>query len=132
MRASRLIVASVLLAPAALFAYYLALLWNGDSSRIDANGSALGVVIMLAAVLGVSRVAANDGWSERAGTAIALACAYFMLTWSVYGDAVLSPDDSPHLVWFGLCVAAFSPTVVIIPASKWAWSAYRARRISAQ
>lgn len=127
MRASRLIVATLLVPVAALFSYYVALLWNGDHTAIDSNGSALGIVAVVAGVFAISKTAQDEQWSERAGTAIALSCAYFMLTWSVYGDSVPSPDSSPHLVWFGLCVAAFSPTVVIIPASKWAWTSYRSR-----
>ena len=127
MRASRLILATLLLPVVALLAYYVALLWNGDRTAIDSNGSALGVVSIVFGVFVVSRIAQDDQWSERAGTAIVLSCAYFMLTWTVYGDPSLSPDSSPHLVWFGLSVAAFSPTVVIIPASKWAWTSYETR-----
>lgn len=115
---------------AALFAYYLALLWDGEPTAMDSNGSALGVLVILGAVLGVARIAQDDGWASRAAMSIALACAYFMMTWSVYGDAVLSPDASPHLVWFGLCVAAFMPSVVIVPASAWAWSVYRSREVA--
>ncbi len=127
MRASRLIVALFLIPVASLFAYYLALLWDGESTAIDSNGSALGVLVILSAVLGVARIAQDDGWATRAAMSIALACAYFMLTWSVYGDSVISPDASPHFVWFGLCVAAFMPAVVLVPASAWAWEAYRRR-----
>ncbi len=130
MRASRLIVATFLIPIAALFAYYLALLWDGQSTAIDSNGSALGVLVILASAFGVSRIAQDEGWAPRAAMSVALASAYFMLTWSVYGDSVISPDASPHLVWFGLCVAAFMPTAVILPASAWAWDAYR-RRLSA-
>ncbi|MGI9609175.1 MAG: hypothetical protein ACR2NL_02670, partial [Acidimicrobiia bacterium] len=71
--------------------------------------------------------AADEQWSERAGTALALASAYFLLTWVGYGDPSSSADEQPHLIWFGLCVAAFTPTVVIVPASKWAWDSYRRR-----
>ncbi|MDW3178012.1 MAG: hypothetical protein R8J94_11535 [Acidimicrobiia bacterium] len=127
MRASRLIVATFLIPVAALFAYYVALLWDRDSGVIDSNGSAMGVLVILGSVLGVSRVAQDESWAGRAAMSIALACAYFMLTWSVYGDSVMSPDASPHLVWFGLCVAAFMPAVVIVPASSWAWESYRRR-----
>lgn len=125
MRATRLIVATLLIPVAALFSYYVALLWNGDDSSIDNNGSALGVILILGSVIGISRIAQDAGWSYRAFTALGLACAYFVLTWSVYGNAVMSPDASPHMVWFGLSVVAFSPTVVIMPASSWAWHAYR-------
>lgn len=128
MRVSRLIVAALLIPVASLFAYFVALHWNGNVSVIDSNGSAIGVLAILGSILGISRVASDHEWSERAGIAIALACAYFMLTWSVFADLAVSPDDSPHLVWFGLCVAAFAPSVVIIPASKMAWQAYRTRR----
>jgi hypothetical protein len=127
MRASRLIVATLLLPVAALLAYFVALLWNGDRTTIDSNGSALGLAAIVAGVFIISKIAQEERWPDRAGTAIALSCAYFMLTWTVYGDSSLSPDSSPHLVWFGLCVAAFSPTVVIIPASKWAWTWHRSR-----
>ncbi len=127
MRASRLIVATFLIPIAALFAYYVALLWDRDSGVIDSNGSAMGVLVILGSVLGVSRVAQDESWAGRAAMSIALACAYFMLTWSVYGDSVMSPDASPHLVWFGLCVAAFMPAVVIVAASSWAWESYRRR-----
>jgi hypothetical protein len=127
MRASRLIVATLLLPVAALLAYCVALVWNGDRTAIDSNGSALGLAAIVAGVFIISKIAQEERWPERAGTAIALSCAYFMLTWTVYGDSSLSPDSSPHLVWFGLCVAAFSPTVVIIPASKWAWTWHRSR-----
>lgn len=121
MRASRLIVATLLIPAAGLFAYYFALLWNRDGSSIDSNGSALGVLIVLAATFGVSRVASDERWAPRAGTAIALASAYFLLTWSIYGDSVASPDASPHLVWYALCVTAFMPAVVMIPLSTWIW-----------
>jgi hypothetical protein len=129
MRVSRLIVAAILVPIATLFAYSVALRWNGETSVIDSNGSAIGVLVIIGSVLGISRVASDNGWSERAGMAIALACAYFMLTWSVYGELAVSPDDAPHLVWFGMCVAAFAPAVVIVPASKMAWRAYRTRRL---
>ena len=121
MRATRLIVATLLIPVAALFAYYLALLWDGDRTTIDANGAALGVIAILSSVLGISRVAQDELWEQRAATSIALAAAYFMLTWSMYGETVMSPDASPHLVWFGLCVAAFTPVVTLLPASRWAW-----------
>lgn len=125
MRATRLIVATLLIPVAALFSYYVALLWNGDDASIDNNGSALGVLLVLGSALAIARVAQDDGWSHRAFTALGLACAYFVLTWSVYGNAVMSPDASPHMVWFGLSVVAFTPAVVIMPASSWAWQTYR-------
>lgn len=125
MRASRLIVATLLIPAAGLFAYFFALLWNRDGSSIDSNGSALGVLIVLAATFGISRIAHDDRWASRAGTSIALASAYFLLTWTIYGDTVASPDSSPHLVWFGLCVAAFMPAVVMIPLSTWVWHQVR-------
>lgn len=128
MRASRLIVATLMIPAAALFAYYIALFWDGDRTVIDSNGSALGVLLLLGSTLGISRTAHDDRWAPRAGTAIALASAYFMLTWSIYGESVTSPDSAPHLVWFGLCLTAFMPTVSMIPASTWLWGRYRSRR----
>jgi hypothetical protein len=127
MRASRLIVASFLIPVASYLSYTLAVWWNGDKALIDVTGSILGVLLIIAAVFGVSRVADDEKWSERAGTSLALASSYFALTWVAYGDPALSSDDAPHVVWFGLCVAAFAPAVVVIPASKWAWSTYRER-----
>jgi hypothetical protein len=127
MRASRLIVASFLIPVASFLSYTLAVRWNGDKTVIDVTGSILGALLIVAAVFGVSRVADDEKWSERAGTSLALASAYFALTWVAYGDPALSSDDAPHVVWFALCVAAFSPAVVIIPASKLAWSTYRKR-----
>jgi len=129
MRACRLIVALILIPVISFFAYFLSLLWNNDSSAIDSNGSALGLLVMLAAVFGVSRIAQDVGWTSRAGTSIALASAYFILTWSVYGESVISPDASPHIVWFSLCLAAFMPAVVIMPASAWVWDLYRSREV---
>lgn len=127
MRASRLIVASLLIPVAAVFSYLVAINLNGDSSFIDSNGSAVGVLLVVLSVFGISRVADDDRWTDRAGTSLALAAAYFALTWVRYGDPSLSIDSQPHIVWFGLCVAAFTPAVVLIPASKWAWSVYRRR-----
>jgi hypothetical protein len=127
MRASRLIVASFLIPVASFLSYTLAVWWNGGNARIDTFGSILGVLLIVGAVFGVSRVADDEKWTERAGTSLALASSYFALTWVAYGDPALSNDDAPHLIWFGLCVAAFAPAVVIIPASKWAWAEYRER-----
>ncbi len=124
---TRLIVAALAIPVAGVVAYYIALYFNGDATTISSNGSAIGAILVVAATFGVSRLAHDVDWSTRAGTAIALATAYFLLTWVRFGDPELSPDAQPHIVWFGLCVVAFMPTVVIIPASKWAWSAYRAR-----
>ncbi len=127
MRASRLIVAAMIIPVAAVFSYLVATYFNGDDSYIDSNGSAIGLILVVAAVFGVSRVAEDDRWTDRAGTALALAAAYFVLTWVRFGDPSLSVDSQPHIVWFGLCVVAFTPTVVLIPASKWAWTSYRSR-----
>lgn len=127
MRVSRLIVAGFLIPIAAILAFTIGLEWDGDGSIIDSNGSAIGVVLVVAAVFGISRIAADEQWSERAGTALVLGSAYFLLTWVGYGDPSSSADDSPHLIWYGVCVAAFMPTVVIVPASKWAWASYRRR-----
>lgn len=125
MRAIRLLGAGLLVPAVAIAGYNVALQWDGDRTVIDANGAAVGVMFMLLAVFGVARVADDDGWEQRAVTAIALACGYFMLSWSMFGDSSSSPDASPHLVWFGLCVAAFMPVVAIVPATRWAWSSYR-------
>jgi|GEM_PF-1533123 len=130
MRASRLFVATFLVPVAALFAYVMALGWNQDGSFIDANGAAVGLILIVGSVFGVSKVAADEQWSERAGTSLALATAYFALTWVRYGDSSLSVDSQPHIVWFGLCIAAFMPAVVIIPTSKWVWSWMRGRHDS--
>ena len=127
MRASRLIVAAFLIPVAGVFSYTLAAAWNGDESMIDSNGSAIGLLVLVASIFGIARIASDSKISERAGTALALASAYFLLTWVRYGDPSLSADDQPHLVWFGLSVVAFMPSVVLIPASKWAWSVYRSR-----
>lgn len=115
---------------AAVFSYLVATYLNGDDSYIDSNGSAMGLILVVAAVFGVSRIAEDDRWTDRAGTALAMAAAYFALTWVRYGDPSLSVDSQPHIVWFGLCVVAFTPAVVLIPASKWAWSTYRSRAAS--
>lgn len=130
MRASRLIVAAMIIPVAAVFSYLVATYLNGDDSYIDSNGSAMGLILVVAAVFGVSRIAEDDRWTDRAGTALAMAAAYFALTWVRYGDPSLSVDSQPHIVWFGLCVVAFTPAVVLIPASKWAWSTYRSRAAS--
>ncbi len=115
---------------AAVFSYYMALNLNLDASYIDTNGSAVGVILVVASVFGISRIADDERWTDRAGTALALAAAYFALTWVRYGDPTLSADAQPHIVWFGFCVVAFTPAVVLIPASKWAWSVYRSRTAS--
>ena len=94
---------------------------------IDSNGTGIGLLVILGSVFGVSKVAEDDKWSERAGTALALAAAYFALTWARYGDGSLSADAQPHIVRFGICVAAFMPAVEIIPLSKWTWASLRSR-----
>lgn len=127
MRASRLLVATLLIPITAFVAYTVALYTNFDDSYVDANGSALGAILAVAATFGISKVAADDRWTERAGTALALASAYFLLTWARFGEPALSPDSQPHIVWFAFCVVAFTPAVVLIPASKWAWATYRSR-----
>ena len=130
MRASRLLVATFLIPVFALFAYWMALGWNRDSSVIDANGGAIGLILIIGSVFAVSKIADDDKSTERAGTALALATAYFALTWVRYGDSSASLDPQPHIVWFGLCIAAFMPAVVIIPTSKWVWSWMRSRNMS--
>lgn len=127
MRASRLLVAALLIPVAAILANTVALYANLDDSYIDSNGSALGVMLVIAATFGISKIADDDRWTDRAGTALALATAYFLLTWVRFGEPSLSVDSQPHIVWFGFCVVAFTPAVVIIPASKWAWATYRTR-----
>lgn len=101
---------------------------NGDPGYIDGNGSGIGVILMMASVFLVSRVASPEGWTDRAGVSLALSAAYFFVTWVLFGDTRSSIDDAPHLVWYGACVAAFSPAVVLTVASKWAWESFRERR----
>lgn len=126
-RAARLLAAALLIPIFAVVAYFVALYSNLNPDSIGAFGSTLGVAVLLSGTLVVSRVAHDEGWSERAGTAIGLALAYFLITWVLFGDPSVSPDDRPHVVWFGVCVVAFMPAVVLMPLSKWAWSSFRNR-----
>lgn len=125
MRGIRLAVATALLPIVAVAAYQLALRFNGDIAAIDLTGNIIALVVLLVLLLGVSRLASDVDWLERVGTVLALGVAYFSLTWLIYGDPSRSVDDAPALVWLGTSIVAFSPALVIIPASKWAWAALR-------
>ena len=124
----RLVLASALIPLLAWVVYTIARYTDGNPEIIDQNGSALGVLLIIASVFGVARIASEDGWSERAGVSLALSAAYFLLTWVRYGDPTVSVDDAPHLVWYGACVAGFTPSVVVTVVLDWAWSSLRARR----
>lgn len=125
MRGLRLAVATALLPLAALGAYQLAIRFNGDTAVIDLAGNLLALAMLVLSLLGISRLASDVDWLERLGTALALGVAYFSLTWLIYGDPSRSIDDAPALVWLGTSIVAFSPAIVIIPASKWMWSTLR-------
>ncbi len=125
---ARLVLAAGLIPVMAWVSYFVARYLNGDPASIDGNGSALGVTIVMLTVFLVSRVASPDRWTERAGISLGLSAAYFFITWLAFGDASSSVDDAPHLIWYGACVAAFTPAVVLIVASQWAWEAFREHR----
>lgn len=129
-RIARLVVAAGLIPALAWVAYTAARAVDGDPTKIDQNGSALGVTIMMASVFAISRVASPERWTDRAGVSLGLSATYFFITWQLFGDPSAGVDDAPHLVWFGACVAAFSPAVVLIVASKWVWESIRERRAS--
>ena len=128
MRWIRLMAAAALIPVAALGAFQLAIRFNGDPTVIDTVGNTFAIAVFVVALAGISRLAATEQWWERLGVAIALGVTYFTLTWVLYGDPGRSVDDAPHLVWLGTSIAAFSPAVVIMPASKWAWANYTARK----
>ncbi len=121
MRLFRLVIAAALLPAAALIAYQIAIRFNGNTSVIDTVGNVVAIVVLIALLAGVSRIAADRDWLERVGTAFGLGFAYFSLTWAIYGDPGRSVDEAPHLVWLGTSIVAFSPAIVIIPAAKWIW-----------
>ena len=127
-RLGRLILAALLWPVASAVTYFAALYIDGEPATINNNGAGLGVLMIAASVFVISRIAAEDKWSERAGITLGLGTAFFLLTWVQFGDPSSSADAAPHLVWFAACVAAFTPAVILIPASKWAWSALRLRR----
>lgn len=131
MRLIRLAVATTLLPAAAFIAFQVAIRFNGDSSVIDTAGNVVAIAVLIVLLLGISRLAADGPWVDRAGTAVGLAVAYFTLTWVLYGDPGRSIDEAPHLVWLGTSIVAFSPAVVIMPAVRWAWNTYFENRASA-
>ncbi len=120
--------AASLIPVAAWTAYFVARYVDNNPAVIDHNGSSLGVLIMIGSVFAISKVAHPDEWSERTAISLGLSAAYFLLSWVMFGDPAQSIDQAPHVVWYGLCVAAFAPAVVLIPASQWAWSALASRR----
>ncbi len=127
-RLLRLIAAAAFMPIAAVAAYAVALYMNGDPNAIDNNGSGAGVLLAMASVFVTSRIAAREQWSERAAVSLGLSAAFFLLSWVEFGDPSAGPDSAPHMVWYGLCVIVFTPAVVLIPASQWAWSTLRLRR----
>ena len=127
-RILRLVAASVFIPFAAWASYVVARYIDGNPATIDNNGSGVGVIMVVASVFAASRLASDDQWSERAGISLGLSAAFFVLSWVEFGDASLSADSAPHIVWYGLCVAAFAPAVVVVPLSQWAWSSLRIRR----
>jgi len=127
MRLTRLLVATAILPVSALIAYQIAIRFNGDARVIDTAGNVVAIVVLVGLIAGASRVASDIAWTDRVGVALALGIAYFTLTWVLYGDPGRSIDDAPHLVWLGTSIAAFSPAVVIMPASRWAWEVFYER-----
>jgi len=124
MRLTRLVIATGLLPVAALATYQIAIRFNGDTGVIDTVGNvvAIGALIVLLAV--ISRLAADADWIGRVGTCLGLGIAYFSLTWAIYGQPGQSVDDAPHLVWLATSIVAFSPAIVIMPATRWAWDVF--------
>ncbi len=132
MRLIRLAFATLLLPVAAVGAFQVAIHYDGDSSVIDTTGNVVAIVLFIVLLLGVSCLASEGPWIERAGTALGLAAAYFVLTWIIYGDPGRSIDEAPHLVWLGVSIVAFSPAVVIMPAVRWGWDSFFEARAEAQ
>lgn len=108
--------------------YFVARTVDGNPEMIDNNGGGLGALIIVAGVFAVSRLASSDAWTERAGVSLGLSAAFFLLTWVQYGDPSASVDASPHVVWYAVCVLIFTPAVVLISASRWAWDLLSMRR----
>ena len=127
-RLARLIVAASLIPVAAWTAYFVARYVDGNPDIIDSNGSSLGLFVVVGSLFLISKLATSDGWSERAGISLGLSTAYFLLSWVLFGDPDSSADAAPHVVWFAACVVAFTPAVILMPASQWAWSRLRVRR----
>ncbi len=123
----RLVLAALLIPLFSAFTYAIALGWNRDMTVIDNNGGGIGILLMITFVFVVARVADADDWVHRGFASVALAVAYFALTWRLRGGVVPSPDPQPHIVWFGLCLAAFSPVSVIMSASTQMWTYWRER-----
>lgn len=130
MRLIRLMVASLLLPAAAYVALQIAIHFDGDTSTIDTAGNLVGIAVLVASLLAISRFADDKEWIQRVGTVIGLGIAYFGLTWGIYGDPGRSIDEAPHLVWLGTSLVAFSPAIVIMPAVRWAWSEFLLTRTS--
>lgn len=127
-RLLRLLVAVGFIPVFAWVGYFVARWIDGNPDVIDNNGSGLGLIILVAGVFAVSRVASDDQWTERAGMSLGLSAAFFLLTWVKYGDATASVDASPHIVWYGVSVLIFTPAVVLSEASRWAWDSIRVRQ----
>jgi len=124
MRLFRLLAAAACLPVAAVLAFQIALRFNGDTGVIDTVGNSFGLVLLVAMLAGISRIAADYDWMGRLGTSLGLAIAYFAMTWTLYGDPGRSIDEAPHLVWLGVSIAAFSPAVVLMPIARWLWEAF--------
>lgn len=127
-RILRLIAASIFIPAAAWVAYFVARYIDGNPETIDNNGSGVGLILIIAAVFAASRLADDHEWSDRAAISLGLSAAFFLLSWVRFGDPSQSADAAPHVVWYSVCVVAFTPAVVIISASKWAWSSLRVNR----
>ncbi len=127
MRLMRLVLAALLIPLFSTFAYLIAVGWNLDTAVIDNNGGGVGILLMVIFVFVVARVADTEDWVHRGFASIALATAYFALTWRLRGGVVPSPDPQPYIVWLGLCLAAFSPVSIIMSASTQMWAYWRDR-----
>lgn len=128
MRWIRLAVATALLPLAGFGVFQLAIRFDGNPRMVDAIGNTIAIAAFVVALAGISRLAADEQWWERFGTALAIGVTYFALTWLLYGDPGRSVDEAPHLIWLATSIVAFSPAVVIMPACKWGWANYTARK----
>ena len=117
MASIRLLIAAALVPILSVVAYQLALNFDGNPEAIDANGSGVGALCMVAFVFAIAWVADKRDWVWRGGTSLGLAAAFFAITWRLWGGVVPSPDAQPDVVRFGLCVAAFSPAVIVMTGS---------------